>query len=798
MTESLINCEKKEKFPQIYVYSMKNNYQGCLKIGYTTKKNVIDRIKEQFPIQFPDGKEPFKLEYSTDAFDKNGNQFSDHEVHEYLKNSGFNQRAQEWFECSIEDVKSAIIAVKKGIKNVERRFNDFKMRPEQEAAVIKTSNYFKSYEDTTEKPRFLWNAKMRFGKTFTAYQLAKKMDWKRVLILTFKPAVQSSWKEDLLTHLDFENWQFVSKNDIDYEECDKEKPIVCFGSLQDYLGRTETGEIKPKNKWVHKILWDCIIFDEYHFGAWRRNTRELVDDLDGEEVLEEYVSEDEIPIKTKHYLYLSGTPFKFLNNGTFSENQIFNWTYSDEQEAKENWVGEDNPYKFLPKIKMLTYKLPDEISDVAKKGNYNEFDLNEFFKAEFDNSVDKCSKFKHQKEVQKWLNFIIGGDISSFFTSNDVIFPFDDYKLQEFLQHTVWFLPDIASCYAMYDLLKSGANTFFKKYEILLVAGDNCGNGAEARIPVDNAMRPNPLNKQTITLTCGKLTTGVTIKPWTGIFMLRNCKSPETYFQAAFRVQSPWTIKDENLKEINLKEECYVFDFDPNRTLIQIKNYCDTINTTHQNIESVVSDFIKYLPVLAYNGLNMEQIDAKGLIDIAMGKTTATLLSKGWDNSLLINLNPSVINDLIDDENTLNIINTIVFKESSNSNNNLEIIVKKHKELEHFRKKIKRPLTKKEKEKCNSICRSIEKERKEFEKKLRTLLARLPLFLYLSDAHETNFQEILHPSEEELFQKVMGMKSDEFRILEAKGLFNSVLLNNAIYDFNRYEEDSLNYIELFK
>ena len=796
MTESLINCEIKEKFPQIYVYSMENNYPGCLKIGYTTRKDVRKRIKEQFSIQFPDGVPPYELKWYEDAFDENGNPFTDKTVHDYLKNIGVNQRAEEWFECSIEDVKSAIIAVKKGIKNIERRFNDFKMRPEQEAAVIKTSNYFKSFEDTTEKPRFLWNAKMRFGKTFTAYQLAKKMDWKRILILTFKPAVQSSWKDDLLTHLDFENWQFVSKNDIDYEECDKEKPIVCFGSLQDYLGRTETGEIKPKNKWVHKILWDCIIFDEYHFGAWRRNTRELVDDLDGEEVLEEHVSEDEIPIKTKNYLYLSGTPFKFLNNGTFSENQIFNWTYSDEQEAKENWVGEDNPYKFLPKLKMLTYKLPEEISVVAKKGHYNVFDLNEFFKAEFDNLVDKCSKFKHQKEVQKWLNFIIGGDISSFFTSNDVIFPFDDYKLQEFLQHTVWFLPDIASCHAMYDLLKSGANTFFNKYEIILVAGDKCGNGAEARIPVDNAMMPNPLNKQTITLTCGKLTTGVTIKPWTGIFMLRNCKSPETYFQAAFRVQSPWTIKDENLKEINLKEECYVFDFDPNRTLIQIKTYCDSINTTHQNIESVVSDFIKYLPVLAYNGLNMEQIDAEGLIDIAMGNTTATLLAKGWDNSLLININYSTINGLIDDEDALRIINSIVFKDSSNSNN-LEIIINKHKELENFRKKVK-PLTKKEKQECKSIVKTINKERKEFEDKLRTLLARLPLFLYLSDAHETNFQEILHPSEEDLFQKVMGMKSDEFRILEEKGLFNSTLLNNAIYDFNRYEEDSLNYIELFK
>ena len=791
MAESLINCEIKEKFPQIYVYSMENNYPGCLKIGFTTRKDVRKRIKEQFSIQFPDGVPPYELIWYEDAFDEKGNQFTDKNVHDYLKNKEFNQRAEEWFECSIEDVKSAILAIKKGIKISEKRFNDFKMRPEQEAAVNKTTNYFKSFENTNLKPHFLWNAKMRFGKTFTAYQLAKKMDWKKVLILTFKPAVQSSWKEDLLSHLDFENWQFVSKDYGSYEECDKEKPIVCFGSLQDYLGRTENGEIKPKNKWVHKITWDCIIFDEYHFGAWRRNTRELVDDLDGEEVLDEHISENEIPIKTKHYLYLSGTPFKFLNNGMFSENQIYNWTYSNEQKAKENWVGKNNPYMFLPKLKMLTYKLPQEISEVAKKGNYNQFDLNEFFKAEFDDSL-KTAKFNHETEVQKWLNFIIGYDISHFFDSPNVILPFEDVNLQKFLQHTVWFLPNVASCYAMHDLLKSSANTFFDKYDIILIAGDSCGCGVEAKIPVDKAMGSNPLRKQTITLTCGKLTTGVTIKPWTGIFMLRNCKSPETYFQAAFRVQSPWTIKDELLNEINLKKECYVFDFDPNRTLTQIKNYCDMLNTNNENIDLFVSEFIKYLPVLAYNGLNMEQIDAEGLIDIAMGKTTATLLAKGWDNSSLLNVNNSTMDNLINNEDALNIVKSIMLKQALNSENEIRFIINSTPELKDLKEKEKKtPLSNNEKEKVNEIMEFIEK-------RLRILLTRLPLFLYLSDTRESEINEILYPSEEELFKKVLSISSNEFRTLEKLDLFNSTLLNNVIYDFNRYEEDSFNYLESFR
>ena len=207
---------------------------------------------------------------------------------------------------------------------------------------------------------------MRFGKTFAAYELAKKMEWKRILVLTFKPAVENAWEEDLMEHVDFEGWQFISRHtDLTYDTADRSHPIVCFGSFQDYLGKTPEGGIKAKNEWVHCINWDCVILDEYHYGAWRDNAQDL---FEAEEKKEQkfakgegldYYDEDLMLITTNAYLYLSGTPFRALSTGEFIEEQIYNWTYTDEQRAKANWKGPDNPYAALPQVVMMTYQLPD-------------------------------------------------------------------------------------------------------------------------------------------------------------------------------------------------------------------------------------------------------------------------------------------------------------------------------------------------------------------------------------------------------------------------------------------------------
>lgn len=791
MKKNSFFIKSEKKFPQIYVYSINEIYPNCLKIGYTTRKDIKERIDEQYNIEFPDKRKPYKLEYSEEAVKDDGSIFTDKDIHRFLLKKGISHRGGEWFECNVNDVRAAIIAIKKGVKNDESRINDFKARPEQEDAINKTFDYFNKIiqENPETHPEFLWNAKMRFGKTFTAYQLSKKMNWTRVLILTYKPAVENSWKEDLNSHIDFEGWQFVGKSGLSYDEIDKSKPIVCFGSFQDYLGRDDNGNIKEKNQWVHDIIWDVIILDEYHFGAWRESAKELCLD---DEYIEYDFDENNINIKSRYKLYLSGTPFRAITSGKFTDEQIFNWTYSDEQRAKESWIGDNNPYKSLPQLVLLTYKMPDEIKEIALKGEFNEFDLNTFFKAT--GEKDKA-KFIHENEVQKWLD-LIRGSFKETTIDNLKLgaekppFPFSDVNLTKLLAHTLWFLPDIASCYAMFNLLKQPQNSYYHKFNIVIAAGVDAGVGVKAIEPVKKAMG-NPLKTNTITLTCGKLTTGVTIKPWSGIFMLRNLNTPETYFQAAFRVQSPWTIVDEYGIINTLKEQCFVFDFAPNRALKQIVTYCDKLNpSTSVSPQEKVEEFIRFLPVLAYDGYAMEQVDAAGLLDIAMGKTTATLLAKGWNNALLVNVDTETLRNLIQNEEAMKVIMSI--EEFRNAKEDLNIIINKAESIKKGEVNKER-LSGKEKKNLEEDKRIYNSKRLEIQSKLKTLATRMPLFLYLADNRGNTLNQLIYPLEPELFKKVTGLTHNDFEVLVRMGLYNANLMNHVIGEFRQYENSSISY-----
>ena len=552
------------------------------------------------------------------------------------------------------------------------------MRPEQIIAVQKTMAYFESAkrDEPNKSPKFLWNAKMRFGKTFAAYQLALKMKLKRILVLTFKPAVESAWRDDLVSHVDFEGWQFVSNKDahdnnvnIDtqFSLCDKSRPIVVFGSFQDLLGTNENGGIKAKNEFIHTELWDLVIFDEYHFGAWRENAKKLFEYPDDEENadfdMEQYkrteadnaYNETFLPISTSYYLFLSGTPFRAINSGEFIEDQIYNWTYSDEQRAKESWIGSNNPYLSLPRMVMLTYRIPESIRQIALQGEYDEFDLNVFFSAKGKGAE---AKFVYENEVQKWLDLIRGSYLPS--SVDDLKLgqdkrppmPYSDTRLLNVMSHTLWFLPNVASCQAMANLLAQKQNAFYHDYKINVCAGASAGIGLDALRPVLSSMG-NPLETKTITLSCGKLTTGVTVKPWTGIFMLRNLKSPETYFQAAFRVQSPWKITDDNCNRRIMKQECYIFDFALDRALRQISDYSCRLNVDESNPEKKVAEFISFLPVLAYDGSTMKQINAQDVLDIAMAGTSATLLAKRWESALLVNVDNETLSRLLSNKDAL-------------------------------------------------------------------------------------------------------------------------------------------------
>ena len=632
--------------PTIYAYELIGvpAHVGLLKVGFTDR-DAQKRVKEQLGTSAV----PYKIVFEQSAMKNDGSSFTDHDIHRYLRKNGIHNPEGEWFKCSLKDIEAAIWAIKSGERNEDNRTLSFGMRPEQQEAVLKTIAYFKSYksENPEQTPHFLWNAKMRFGKTFASYQLAKQMGWTKILVLTFKPAVQNAWDEDLQTHVDFKGWQFIVRNGMQFEEADPKKPIVCFGSFQDYLGKNDAGGIKARNEWVHTTNWDCVVFDEYHYGAWRENAKELFE-AEGKKELEfgegqgmDFFEEGNMPITTGAYLYLSGTPFRAISSGEFIEEQIFNWTYSDEQKAKENWTKEApsplgkagdgaNPYASLPRMVMLTYQLPDAIREIAMKGEYNEFDLNVFFSAEGEGAN---AKFKYEDEAQKWLD-LIRGSFSE--TSVDNLkmgaqkppLPFSHAPLLKVLTHTFWFLPTVASCHAMKNLIDQRQNKFYHEYTIVVAAGTQAGIGVAALPPVKEAMTDNPLESKTITLSCGKLTTGVSVKPWTGIFMLRNSSSPETYFQAAFRVQTPWTIKNPDHqspnKEVILKEECYVFDFAPDRALRQIADYSCRLNVGESNPEAKVAEFIHFLPVLAYDGSSMKQVDAAGILDMAMSGTTAT------------------------------------------------------------------------------------------------------------------------------------------------------------------------------
>ena len=662
--------QRPELRPTIYAYEFVGvaSHKGYIKVGYT-ERDVETRIKEQVHTAAV----PYRILGQWSAMKTDGSCFTDREVHAVLKLKGKKQLnagedRNEWFKCSITDVKAAIAAVRTGTANVENRTQSFKMRPEQEKAVNRTTEYYRSaYEENSVRaPKFLWNAKMRFGKTFAAYQLAKRMGMTRILILTFKPAVQTAWRDDLLSHVDFEGWQFISndskeKIDSQYQRANKDRPIVCFGSFQDFLGENGTGGIKAKNEWVHAINWDLVIFDEYHFGAWKENAKSLFEQ--DEDVFEEdlsrydrYDAYDEtwLPITTSYYLYLSGTPFRALNTGEFIEDQIYNWTYSDEQRAKLNWTGENNPYAALPRMVMLTYQLPDSIVRIAKQGEFDEFDLNVFFSAK---GEGENARFVYSDYVQKWLDLIRGSYLE---TTTDELklgaqkppMPYSDTRLLSVLSHTLWFMPNVASCYAMANLLEQKQNRFYHDYHINICAGIKAGIGAKALEPVLKSMR-DPLETKTITLSCGKLVTGVTVKPWTGIFMLRNMSSPETYFQAAFRVQSPWVITKDNGKKEIMKEECYVFDFALNRALKQISDYSCRLNISENNPEKKVEEFVNFLPVLAYDGSTMRSVNAAEILDMAMAGTSATLLAKRWESALLVNVDNETLARLLANEEAM-------------------------------------------------------------------------------------------------------------------------------------------------
>ena len=808
---------------RIYAYAIADAaHHGQLKVGQTTR-NVKRRVAEQLKTA---AIQNYRIELDEPAERSDGSLFTDHEVRAALSRKGFANTRLEWMRCAVADLQTVLAELRTGQRLGGTHHETFAMRGEQLEAVNKTFAYYHSIwaEDANASPRFLWNAKMRFGKTFTAYQLAKKLKARRVLVLTFKPAVEDAWQTDLENHTDFDGWQYLSRSsgsDPTKAECDR--PVVYFGSFQDLLGRDAVGNIKPRNEWLHTVNWDLVVFDEYHFGAWRDTAKELFegeeDAVAKKETRLEYAGEldginedltvlsnqetDFLPITTRAYLYLSGTPFKALATGEFIEEQIFNWTYTDEQRAKEAFTarhpGQRNPYAALPQMRLLTYQMPDELLAIASGGEFDEFDLNAFFEA---TGTGKAAQFKHQSDVQKWLDIIRGAHVAQ---SAELLkvgtrppFPYSDSRLLPYLQHAFWFLPNVAACHAMANLLAERHNTFWLDYQVIVAAGSAAGIGLEALPPVRKAIGSG-FDSKTITLSCGKLTTGVTVAQWSSILMLRNLKSPETYFQAAFRVQSPWSIKNPNGDNPNeeeiLKPVCFVFDFAPTRALRQLSEYGIGLSPGESNPENAVRDLVAFLPVLAFDGANMTQIDAGGILDIAMAGTSGTLLARKWESAMLVNVDNATLRRVFDNAEAMAVVERIEGWRAL-GDHIIETIINKSekvKELKNMAKANNGELSDKEKKELSAEEREYKSKRKLVQEKLIKFATRIPAFMYLTDFRENKLQDVITKLEPDLFLTVTGLTVSDFHLLVDLKVFNTEHMNQAVFAFRRYEDASLHY-----
>jgi hypothetical protein len=807
---------KPEARLRIYAWTLNDpptDYVGLVKVGQTAQTDVNTRIKQsQGQMQ-----QAYTLRVDEPAEREDGSTFRDSHVRERLMEKGFANvkvgSSREWMRCAPNDVITAVVELQKGMRLVGSHHETFGMRGEQQRAVRMTADYFWSRwnEDAHAIPRFLWNAKMRFGKTFASYQLAKELGAKKVLVVTFKPAVEDAWKTDLESHIDFDGWQYTSKaSGVESGTLDQSKPIVYFGSFQDLLGTDKkTGAIKAKNEWVHTTNWDLVIFDEYHFGAWRDTAKDLFEGEDDAVVksalADEYTAglrevnddldsdldeDDFLPITTRAYLYLSGTPFRALASGDFIEEQIFNWTYTDEQRARsmfaENHPNSLNPYGALPQMRLLTYKMPDEILAVASAGEFDEFDLNAFFEAE---GEGKDAVFKHKDEVQKWLDIIRGRRIGQ--TESDLKrrtkppFPYSDVRLLPYMSHSLWSLPRRSSCDAMENLLVEKQNVFWHEYAVVNLSAPAVGVGLDALPPVRNAIGRG-FDTKTITLTVGKLTTGVTIPQWSSILMLRNLKSPETYFQTAFRVQSPWAIRNPEGNDPNeqlvWKPVCYVFDFAPTRALRQLSDYGIGLSPHEPNPEKAVADLVAFLPVLAYDGSHMTQIDAGAILDIAIAGTSATLLARKWESAVLVNVDNDTLRKVLANEEALEAIRRIEGFRAL-GDNVIETIISKADEIKGLKERQKsNGLDPKEKKELTEAEREYKSMRKLIQEKLIKFATRIPAFMYLTDFRENTLKDVITKLEPDLFRTVTGLTVADFNLLVGLNVFNSTHMNDAVFN----------------
>lgn len=775
--------------------------QTWIKVGETANPG-IGRVHHQVNTAFPGLRGVEILFHSEPATKPGGNDFRDHDVHDVLRRAGIVNPGGEWFEATEAEVWAAVRSLQHGLPFNPTRIQNFEMRPEQKRAVERTAAFFRAH--STGAPKYLWNAKMRFGKTFTTYQLAREMGWTKLLILTYKPAVRSAWRDDLLSHVDFIDWQYVDRDTPPYEAdamIDSERPTAWFASFQDVIGRDAEGRPKERNETLHIVDWDCIVIDEFHFGASTAAAREVYDPQDKAEAAiaqmfqaaaddagdteADVVPELDYGLKTKYHLHLSGTPFKAITNGDYDESEVYNWTYIDEQREKLNWDGSKgrNPYTELPEMRMYTYAMGPHAGERAGDGEFDGFDLNTYFKAKI---TENRYGFEKPDYVASFLDLIRGKKalpermIES--GKANALFPYEAAEFKDAVRHSVWYMQDVAACEAMADLLRR--DPFFSTFEIYVAAGTGAKIGAQALPPLQAAIRrADETGKSgSITLSCGKLMTGVTVPEWSSIFMLRSLKAPESYFQAAFRVQSPWKIDGEIKKQI-----AYVFEFDPNRALSLVALYGTELANNSADRKatqaSVLGELVNFLPIFAIDGGRMEQLDVQAILEWAHGGIGANALARRWRSADLYNLNGVTMDRLLQDADLIAELEQI--EDFRTIREEAEKIVTASKKLSAVKRAgggaREQSGPKKE----------IAEKRKTIREKLKKVSAKVLIFMYLTDFREERLIHVIESLDTQLFLRSTGLSLASYAKLTEIGVIDVGNMTDAIQKFRYFEKKSI-------
>ncbi|MGX5378028.1 Eco57I restriction-modification methylase domain-containing protein [Ligilactobacillus sp. LYQ135] len=722
----------------IYVQTADNSdnmwpaYKGLEKVGDATvdeeidsransddlKKAANDRINQYMETAgVPHTLQWVELAYSK----KNKSWFRDYDVHNILKRSGVKKsnrvQGQEWYETNVDTVKEAIKAVKEGRSSidssVQNKYKKIILRPEQEEAIKKTINTFKNKND------MLWNAKMRFGKTLTALELIKEEKYNKVLIMTHRPVVDDSWFEDFnKMELSKEGYYYGSKNKGESIEnlVNSEKPYIYFASIQDLRGsKIFGGKVGDKNELIAKINWDLVIIDEAHEGTQTSLAQNVLK-----------------KVRKNHTkcLQLSGTPFNILDN--YDEDEVYTWDYVMEQSAKYSWdkdhPNETNPYEDIPKVSMYTFEMNKYFNDTHFINIEDKsFNFMEFFK------VDKnTGRFIYEHNVKKFLDNITTPD-------SRTNYPFSTEKFRNELRHTLWLLPSVASARALKDLMQD--HKVFKNYKIINIVDDGRADDESLQSNANDVQRvkdvitDDPSSTKTITLTVRKLTTGVTVKPWTAVIFLSNTSSPMAYLQAAFRAQTPYS--DE---KFGRKTNAYIFDFAPDRAL-KIMSESANLNTGVGKRNSSVQEkemkkLLNFLPIIGEQGQGMKPYNVDSLLTKLKRVYAEKAVKTGFDDDSIYSDELLMLDDVdLNDFNNLKAIVGTTKKEKKPVEiqiNNQNLTDEEYDDSEKARKKQKKDRTPEEQAVIDKV-NELKKQKKTMISILRSVSIRIPLMIYGMD-----------------------------------------------------------------